>query len=133
MFGVAIICPHHTDEHLGETMDFTLILDTINGIRLSLGAEALHKLPAGNRRSSTGCVVAKALSDIEPSINVYKEGIFSTNRQFSEALASRLNYKYDLITWKHPTDYRFGVPTPLQMRSFIENFDEGLYPELELS
>jgi hypothetical protein len=113
-------------------MNYVLVLDTINGIRLYFGAEALSKLPSGSRRSSTECVVAKALIDIEPSINVFKEGIFSTNRKFSEALASKLNYKYDIITWKHPAEYRFGVPTPEAMRNFIENFDEGLYPELEV-
>lgn len=113
-------------------MNHSEILQAVNGIRNVMGAKSIDRLPTGQRNNGHNCVLANALKDLDPSIIVYKEGIFSTNKQFSQLVASQLNYQYDLIIWKNPFDYRYGVPTPHYMRVFITNFDEGHYPELEV-
>lgn len=113
-------------------MSHSEILQAVNDIRAVMGAEVLDELPAGERNNGHNCVLANALKDIDQSVLVYKEGIFSTNKQFSQVVANQLNYQHDLIIWKSSVDYRYGVPTPLHIRAFIANFDDGHYPELEM-
>ena len=109
------------------------LLSALNRIRKESGASVLSELPAGERNNGNNCVVAVALKDIDPGIKVYKEGIFSTDKNFSQLVADQLEYGFELIVWKLPTDYRYGVPTPIYMRNFIADFDEGKFPELEAS
>jgi len=107
-----------------------LTLELVNMIRDLSGHEALSELPKGSVRDSSNCSVANALKDIEPEVLVYKEGIFSCNADFIRLVAKAFGYRHDLIIWKQPGVYRYGVPAPMPMGYFIQDFDKGCYPEL---
>ena len=98
-----------------------------------MGAEHLNSLPLGEKHSSSNCVVANALKDLDPSIKVHKEGIFTANRDICKVIADQLEYYHELIEWKLPANYHYGVSTPSYIRIFIADFDDGKYPELEIN
>lgn len=108
-------------------------LERVNRLRESAGHQPLSTLPSGEQRSPGNCVVARALHDIDPSVMIFSEGIFTDNRVFAKIIAKSFDYNYELTIWKHTTSYQYGVPVPVPMSSFVNNFDEGLYPELVLS
>jgi len=108
-------------------------LERVNRLRESAGYQPLSTLPSGEQRSPGNCVVARALHDIDPSVLIFSEGIFTDNRVFAKIIAKSFDYNYELTIWKHTTSYQYGVPVPVPMSSFVNNFDEGLYPELVLS
>lgn len=112
-------------------MNQKYVLDVLNDIRIKLNGLVLTQLPSGVRNDGKNCVIANALKDLDPGVRVYKEGIFSNNRKFAEIVAQQLHYSHELITWDQSIDYLFGVPTPVEMRNFIEEFDNGSFPELE--
>lgn len=108
-------------------------LERVNRLRNSAGYQPLSELPSGDQRTPGSCVVARALQDIDPTVMVFKEGIFTDNKEFAKIIAESFEYNYELVIWKHIASYQYGVPVPVPMGSFIDNFDEGLYPELVLS
>ena len=113
--------------------DEQFTLERVNRLRKSAGHQPLSTLPSGDQRTPGNCVVARALHDIDPTVMVFSEGIFTDNKEFAKVIANSFGYNYELVIAKNGASYQFGVPVPLPMASFIENFDEGLYPELVLS
>ena len=108
-------------------------LERLNRLRKSAGHQLLSTLPAGEQRTPGNCVIARALQDIDPTVVVFSEGIFTDNKEFARIIANSFGHNYELDIVMNDTRYQFGVAVPLPMASFIENFDEGLYPELVLS
>lgn len=108
-------------------------LERVNRLRRSAGYQPLDGLPSGDQRTPGNCVVARALHDIDPTVVVFSEGIFTDNKEFARIIANSFGHNYELDIVMNDTRYQFGVAVPLPMASFIENFDEGLYPELVLS
>ena len=109
-------------------------LDALNQVRASRGASTIHQLPSGSRHDPSKCVVARALFDIDPTVLVYKEGIFTENETFAKIIARSFNYDTNSVQFSEEENLpRYFVPTPYKMCRFIDDFDTGLYPELVAS
>ena len=114
----------------GYMTEDMLTLELVNMIRDLSEHQALNELPKGSIRDANNCSVANALKDIDPEVFVYKEGIFSKNISFIRLVAKAFGHKHGLIRWEMPGVIRYGVPVPMPMGYFIDDFDKGCYPEL---
>jgi len=106
-------------------------LSYVNTIRTSSGSEKLSQLPAGVQWSSYDCVIARALYEVDKSVNVFQDSINTTDREFAKIIAHSFGYSNDVIALNTGDEIkRFAVPLPTEVKIFVENFDEGSYPKL---
>ena len=106
----------------------------VNRIRKSCGTNSLDNLPKGCQRSSSDCVIARALHELDDKVLVFQDGIYSDNLIFAKIVAENFGYTQDSIGLDVEDGVkRFVVPMPKILSSFVENFDDGAYPELVVS
>lgn len=106
-------------------------LGYVNRIRNVYGHNPLSKLPSGTIRSSTDCVIARALFEVEESVAVFQEVICTEDLTFAKIVAEEFGFTIDSIGFSREDGIRmYNVPLPKLMSTFVENFDEGLYLEL---
>lgn len=106
----------------------------VNRIRAACGVTELDSLPSGTQRSSSDCVIARALCEASQGVLVFQEGIYSDDLAFAKIIAEEFGYLHDCIGLDSSDDIKkYVVPIPKIMSAFVENFDEGLYPELVTS
>ena len=103
----------------------------VNRIRKSCGTNTLDNLPKGSQRSSSDCVIARALHELDDNILVFQDGIYSEDLIFAKIVAANFGYTQDAVGLDTSDGVkRFVVPMPKILASFVENFDDGAYPEL---
>lgn len=106
-------------------------LSYVNIIRTNCGSDKIRQLPAGVQWSSYDCVIARALVEIDESVNVFQDSINTTDLEFAKIIARSFGYSSDVIALNTADEQkRFVVPLPTEVRIFVENFDEGAYPRL---
>ncbi len=106
-------------------------LELVNRVRTAVGGEAIIQLAAGIQGDPEDCTVARSLKDLDPSVLVFRECIFCDIYAFARIVADKFGYHYDTIEDDDGNGIRqYIVPIPQKMKSFIADFDEGLYPEL---
>lgn len=109
-------------------------LKYVNRIRAACGSSKLDNLPAGNIRSSSDCVIARALHEINQSVLVFQEVIQVDDLTFAKIIAEEFGYTSACIGLDNHEEIKmYCVPLPKVMSAFVEQFDEELYPELVLA
>ncbi len=108
-----------------------VLLRFVNRVRTAIGGEAITQLSAGIQCAPQDCIVARSLNDLDPSVLVYHESIFCNCYAFAKIVADNFGYHYDIIEEDDSIGIcQYIVPIPYKIKSFIADFDDGLYPHL---
>ncbi len=109
-------------------------LAVINRIRSSAGRGTIDTLPAGLRSDPAGCVIARALWDIAPEIQIFTTNVVVEDFNFANIILSVVGMDEEIeciLTDSEETKY--VVPIDVSLAEFIWDFDKNVYPELALA
>lgn len=82
-------------------------------------------------KSSSDCVIARALHDVEETVSVFHEALCTEDLTFAKIVAEEFGFTSDSIGFEREDGIRmYNVPLPRQMALFVENFDAGTYEDL---
>lgn len=101
---------------LGKKEEFSDVLAWVNDVRGQIGLEPINELPRGTPKSSTGCVIARALT-IPGRVAVREIQLFCDNSTFRAV---------EIYTLGGET----LIPEPLYVAEFVNRFDTGKIQEL---
>lgn len=97
------------------------VLSLINAARKESGMRPLKKMPKGQRESFHSCPVAKALG-VEA---VTKWSVIDSNEDRIKACQEAWG-----MPQRESRPYGWRVTMPPALQTFVEEFDNALYPEL---
>lgn len=106
------------------TMVHGSVLPTINRARVALGGQPLTQLPKGMKEKTTGCVIANALKDLAPNIEVGTLSLSGVSSAFADIIAREFGVE------SIRSDEVVDVPLPEELSAFVRLFDAGMFPEL---
>jgi hypothetical protein len=96
-------------------------LNTVNSLRVSLGLDELGKLPKGWKRDAQDCPIFRALNG-DHATEVSGAYIEFADEEDANRVRKALGEEPAVGD---------SVPTPPELRAFIEHFDDGAFPEYE--
>ncbi len=100
------------------------VLPTINKARVALGGQPLTQLPKGAEQQKTECVIANALKDLAPNIQVGTLSLSGVSSAFADIIAREFGVE------ANHSDEGVDVPLPEELSAFVRSFDAGMFPEL---
>lgn len=95
------------------------VLRVVNATRNAMGLDSLTALPKGRRQNQDFCVLAMALDGY---VGLRRFQPFESGQ-----VAAVMDY------WGSDEHYPNGIEMPIELYAFVELFDDGEFPELELT
>jgi hypothetical protein len=94
------------------------VLDIVNSIRATLNLQPLEDLPKGEQENYLSCPLAIATSgQVDTKVITFEKEVIVTGLEFAgKDFEGRYEYRL-----------------PIVLQDFVNDFDEGLYPEYILS
>jgi hypothetical protein len=104
------------------------VLDKINLIRNEFALNSLDNLPKGRKQASNSCPLAKALLEIDDSVEVQPDNIQFYNISVLDGskICKAIGIDFDCDNYNI-------IPLPKDMENFVDLFDSGRFPELDIN